>query len=256
MPNVEHSFVLYALLLEPGGCLRAHITLFELVEPEEKKKFHSAAVCVRSAAQRSANTHCCVPQWRRRGRLAFVSFIRFYEQLTSFFEYTLSTWTQLMVYLVLGGAVICYLETDADIRWKNEMVEKTLALNLTDAQWEGLEAAGLCKRPVSDGTTDWSFHNGVFFMLTAITTIGYGSLVPRTTGSLVFTCVYSLLGIGFVATITLRTVCLCLGRCCLPPPPPLSPHTYVTIPASDVVVCKTLQVLRVRESLKVKAAQA
>ena len=38
MPNVEYSFVLYALLLEPGGCLRAHITLFELVEPEEEKK--------------------------------------------------------------------------------------------------------------------------------------------------------------------------------------------------------------------------
>ena len=38
MPNVEHSFVLYALLLEPDGCLRAHITLFELVEPEEKKR--------------------------------------------------------------------------------------------------------------------------------------------------------------------------------------------------------------------------
>ena len=37
MPNVEPSFVLYALLLEPGGCLRAHITLFELVEPEGKK---------------------------------------------------------------------------------------------------------------------------------------------------------------------------------------------------------------------------
>ena len=45
MPNVEHSFVLYALLLEPGGCLRAHITLFELVEPQkknEKKRRHWA----------------------------------------------------------------------------------------------------------------------------------------------------------------------------------------------------------------------
>ena len=38
MPNVEHSFVLYALLLEPGGCPRVHITLFELVEPGPKKK--------------------------------------------------------------------------------------------------------------------------------------------------------------------------------------------------------------------------
>ena len=36
MTNVEPSFVLYALLLDPGCCLRAHITLIELVEPEEK----------------------------------------------------------------------------------------------------------------------------------------------------------------------------------------------------------------------------
>jgi len=35
---VEPSFVLYALLLQPGGCLRARIALFELVEPEQKKK--------------------------------------------------------------------------------------------------------------------------------------------------------------------------------------------------------------------------
>ena len=41
MPNVEPSFVLYALLLEPGGCLRAHITLFELVEAGEKKSILS-----------------------------------------------------------------------------------------------------------------------------------------------------------------------------------------------------------------------
>ena len=38
MINVEPSFVLYALLLDPGCCLRAHITLFGLVEPGEKKK--------------------------------------------------------------------------------------------------------------------------------------------------------------------------------------------------------------------------
>ena len=30
-------YVLYALLLDPGCCLRAHIILIELVEPEEKK---------------------------------------------------------------------------------------------------------------------------------------------------------------------------------------------------------------------------
>ena len=38
MTNVEPSFVLYALLLDPGCCLRAHITLIELVEPGKKKQ--------------------------------------------------------------------------------------------------------------------------------------------------------------------------------------------------------------------------
>ena len=38
MINVEPSFVLYALLLDPGCCLRAHIILMKLVEPEGKKK--------------------------------------------------------------------------------------------------------------------------------------------------------------------------------------------------------------------------
>ena len=38
MINVEPSFVLYALLLDPDCCLRAHIILIELVEPEGKKR--------------------------------------------------------------------------------------------------------------------------------------------------------------------------------------------------------------------------
>ena len=36
---MEPSFVLCALLLDPGCCLRAHIILIELVEPEEKKYY-------------------------------------------------------------------------------------------------------------------------------------------------------------------------------------------------------------------------
>ena len=38
MINVEPSFVLYALLLDPSCCLRAHIILIKLVELEGKKK--------------------------------------------------------------------------------------------------------------------------------------------------------------------------------------------------------------------------
>ena len=39
MINMEPSFVLYAPLLDPGCCLRAHIILIELVEPGEKKRY-------------------------------------------------------------------------------------------------------------------------------------------------------------------------------------------------------------------------
>jgi hypothetical protein len=49
MTNVEPSLVLYALLLDPGCCLRAHITLIELVEPEGKKKISLTPVSWRHA---------------------------------------------------------------------------------------------------------------------------------------------------------------------------------------------------------------
>ena len=68
MPNVEHSFVLYALLLEPGGCLRAHITLFELVEPEKKKR---AQNCVSQSITPLNPTPSRV-QARRRGPIRHV----------------------------------------------------------------------------------------------------------------------------------------------------------------------------------------
>ena len=54
MPKVEPSFILYALLLEPGGCLRAHITLFELVEPEKKKKKETIPLLPRGLHKRPA----------------------------------------------------------------------------------------------------------------------------------------------------------------------------------------------------------
>ena len=59
MPNVEPLFVLYALLLEPGGCLRAHITLFELVEP--RKFFFLVSMClVGNHTTQHGCTSCCV----------------------------------------------------------------------------------------------------------------------------------------------------------------------------------------------------
>ena len=38
MMHVEPSFVLYALLLDPGCCLRAHTVLIDTVEPAEPEK--------------------------------------------------------------------------------------------------------------------------------------------------------------------------------------------------------------------------
>ena len=41
MTNVEPSFVLYALFLDLGCCLRAYIILIELVEPGKKNQLAS-----------------------------------------------------------------------------------------------------------------------------------------------------------------------------------------------------------------------
>eukprot|EP00668_Euglena_longa_P015340 GGOE01019413.1.p1 GENE.GGOE01019413.1~~GGOE01019413.1.p1 ORF type:complete len:387 (-),score=125.66 GGOE01019413.1:158-1318(-) len=130
---------------------------------------------------------------------------QFLNELAALLDYVVSTWTYLLAYLLAGGAVLCWLETEADLHGQAAHWGKWQQLNLTDVQWEAARATGLLGSMPEEPDTVWTLTSAMFLLLTSITTIGYGSITPRTPWGMVFTTLYSLLGMGFVATTTMRT---------------------------------------------------
>eukprot|EP00754_Rhynchopus_humris_P013696 Rhum_TRINITY_DN14340_c8_g2::Rhum_TRINITY_DN14340_c8_g2_i1::g.83567::m.83567 len=105
-----------------------------------------------------------------------------------------------IVYLVIGGACMQALEEqkeDDDLAAKAILVSE---LNITDAKKDKLEEIGLCTFPTKH-TKHWTFTGSVFFSLTVITTIGYGSFAPKTLGGRTFTVFYAMFGISVIGIL-------------------------------------------------------
>ena len=86
---------------------------------------------------------------------------------------------------------------DDDLEAKALLVSE---LNITDAKKDKLEAIGLCTFPTKH-TKHWTFTGSVFFSLTVITTIGYGSFAPKTLGGRTFTVFYAMFGISVIGIL-------------------------------------------------------
>ncbi|XP_029453270.1 potassium channel subfamily K member 16-like [Rhinatrema bivittatum] len=137
-------------------------------------------------------------------------------------------------YLLAGAAVFQALEQKAEQAVKNRTQRHKLAFlrNFTCLSQEDLErlvaviieATQQGIYPLSNESllaehSNWDFSSSFFFVGSTVTTIGYGTLAPRTAGGQIFCVIYALFGIplniivlGHVSK-TLSLLCERLGRC-------------------------------------------
>ncbi|XP_075049741.1 potassium channel, subfamily K, member 16-like isoform X2 [Mixophyes fleayi] len=137
------------------------------------------------------------------------------------------------VYLLVGALVFQIMEQDAETNVKMDTVRHKLDFlkNYTCLTHDALEqlinvitdAVKHGVNPLENGTsrdhTNWDFSSAFFFSGTVVTTIGYGTIAPRTAGGQMFCVFYALLGIplnvivlGHVGKMLSRW-CKRLGKC-------------------------------------------
>eukprot|EP00756_Hemistasia_phaeocysticola_P067340 Hpha_TRINITY_DN9893_c0_g1::TRINITY_DN9893_c0_g1_i1::g.81526::m.81526 len=116
-----------------------------------------------------------------------------------------------VAYLILGAIIMRSIERpleDEQIEEGEKEVQhliKQLGLNQTDL--DKLESTGLCN---FNQAPHWTVTGALFYTLTVITTIGYGSFAPATQSGRSFTAFFALFGIGIIGQ--LLTSCAILIR--------------------------------------------
>ncbi|CAJ0926722.1 unnamed protein product [Ranitomeya imitator] len=91
-------------------------------------------------------------------------------------------------------------------------------LVITDAVKHGVDPL---LNNTSEKQTNWDFSSSFFFAGTVVTTIGYGTIAPKTAGGQIFCVIYALFGIPLNVLIlgrvgnALSQWCIRLGKCLL-----------------------------------------
>eukprot|EP01061_Rhynchopus_euleeides_P021193 TRINITY_DN34516_c0_g1_i1.p1 TRINITY_DN34516_c0_g1~~TRINITY_DN34516_c0_g1_i1.p1 ORF type:complete len:683 (+),score=186.18 TRINITY_DN34516_c0_g1_i1:480-2528(+) len=107
-----------------------------------------------------------------------------------------------VIYLVLGGALMHFFESDRESkdRGVQEGYVLSLVANMSRDQMAELERLNICNFP-GEASIQWTFTGSVFYSLTVITTIGYGSFAPKTLGGRTFTVFYAMFGISVIGIL-------------------------------------------------------
>ncbi|XP_040189807.1 potassium channel subfamily K member 16-like [Rana temporaria] len=117
-------------------------------------------------------------------------------------------------YLLAGAMVFQMLEQESESNVKEETerhrldflknytcltqdaVERLIKV-VTEAVKQGINPLGNPENSTPIHHTNWDFGSAFFFSGTVVTTIGYGTIAPRTPGGQMFCVVYALFGIPF-----------------------------------------------------------
>ncbi|XP_068948173.1 potassium channel subfamily K member 16-like [Petaurus breviceps papuanus] len=137
------------------------------------------------------------------------------------------------IYLLLGSLIFQALETDFERELKTSVYEMKAAFlrKLDDLTPEDVEqfvenlthAVRRGVYPLGNATevehNNWDFSNSFFFVGSIVSTIGYGTLSPKTAGGQIFCVIFALFGIPlnliFLHQVgkTLSLLCEKLGKC-------------------------------------------
>ncbi|XP_077363159.1 potassium channel subfamily K member 9 [Festucalex cinctus] len=111
---------------------------------------------------------------------------------------TLSLIVCTLTYLLVGAAVFDALESDFEMREKEQLEAEERRLqgkyNISDDDYRRLETIIMEAEPHRAGV-QWKFAGSFYFAITVITTIGYGHAAPGTDAGKAFCMFYAVLGI-------------------------------------------------------------
>eukprot|EP01059_Diplonema_ambulator_P012407 TRINITY_DN2271_c0_g1_i2.p1 TRINITY_DN2271_c0_g1~~TRINITY_DN2271_c0_g1_i2.p1 ORF type:complete len:482 (+),score=90.93 TRINITY_DN2271_c0_g1_i2:80-1525(+) len=113
-----------------------------------------------------------------------------------------------IVYLFICGGVMMMLEKDNEENTIDALALEIEQVSLSNHTLDHLESLGLCHFPTQP---QWTFSGSVFYVLTVITTIGYGSMSPRTFNGKSFTFIFAIFGIALIGNILTNCAVLLMG---------------------------------------------
>eukprot|EP01062_Namystynia_karyoxenos_P065696 TRINITY_DN5950_c0_g3_i1.p1 TRINITY_DN5950_c0_g3~~TRINITY_DN5950_c0_g3_i1.p1 ORF type:complete len:599 (+),score=149.03 TRINITY_DN5950_c0_g3_i1:89-1885(+) len=103
-----------------------------------------------------------------------------------------------VIYLLIGAWVMKAYELHHEHEVIKDTQNEIRLINISTGHQDHLQDTGVCD---FSATLHWTFTGAMFYCLTVITTIGYGSFAPKTLSGRLFTGVYALLGISIIGQL-------------------------------------------------------
>ncbi|KAM6899397.1 potassium channel subfamily K member 9 [Xenentodon cancila] len=183
---------------DPGFCHRDHYKAGDVHGCSGVHSPQSARLCA-SASRRCPHGFphaCCDFPWTPRGHEPLGR--RFLLAMKRQNVRTLSLIVCTFTYLLVGAAVFDALESDFEMREKEQLEAEERRLqgkyNISEDDYRKLESIIMEAEPHRAGV-QWKFAGSFYFAITVITTIGYGHAAPGTDAGKAFCMFYAVLGI-------------------------------------------------------------